>query len=80
MRRAKQMETHIIMRRAIGRLRRAGYLREAPTRVRGTAVTSNGFKKFTLVRNTGPIAPVWSDARKCLHDFNLEADMTCPRQ
>jgi len=52
-------------------LTRAGYLRELPRREPGTAVTSNGFKRWALVRNTGPAAPVWRPRNGQIYDLNL---------
>lgn len=63
--------------RYVGILRRAGYVREMPRRQQGTALTSNGFKVFALIQNTGPRAPVWRQARAVLHDFNLGEDVQC---
>lgn len=53
-------------------LRSAGYVVELPVRARGTHLTSNGFKRFRLLKDTGPIAPVWSDARRMFIDHNGE--------
>lgn len=36
---------------------RAKYVAELPTRVGGTSLTSNGFKRFMLLTNSGPVAP-----------------------
>ncbi|WP_319498802.1 hypothetical protein [uncultured Cohaesibacter sp.] len=52
-------------------LRRAGYLVELPVRVRGTKLTSNGFKRFRLMKDTGPIAPIYRANKGCLFDHNL---------
>ncbi len=52
-------------------LRLAGYLIVLPIRAKGTAMTSNGFKRFRLIRDTGPIAPVYRPDRKTLFDYNL---------
>jgi len=52
-------------------LRAAGYLIELPIRARGTALTSNGFKRFRLMKDTGPIAPVFRQAQKSIFDHNL---------
>jgi hypothetical protein len=58
-------------------LRRAGYVRAMPHRQQGTALTSNGFKVFALVQDTGPRAPIWRQAQAVLHDFNLGEDIAC---
>lgn len=63
--------------RYVGILRRAGYVRALPRRRQGTAPTSNGFKVFALIRDTGPRAPVWRQARGVVHDFNLGEDVSC---
>ncbi|WP_319530844.1 hypothetical protein [uncultured Cohaesibacter sp.] len=52
-------------------LKRAGYLAELPIRAKGTALTSNGFKRFRLMRDTGPTAPVFRANKDCLFDHNL---------
>lgn len=52
-------------------LRRAGYLHEMPVRKRGTTPGHQGFRRYRLIRNTGPIAPVWQANRKVLFDHNL---------
>ncbi|ARE40879.1 hypothetical protein RGUI_2738 [Rhodovulum sp. P5] len=61
----------------LGRLRRAGYVRELPRRQSGVAPTSPGFKQFLLVKDTGPLAPVWRSRRGCLHDPNIGEDVPC---
>lgn len=58
-------------------LHRAGYVVELPTRQPGTRLTSNGFKRYRLIRDTGPSAPVWSGKRRALHDFNTGEDVPC---
>lgn len=40
------------------RLQEAGYLHRLPVRRKGTALTSNGFCRWTLIRDTGPDAPM----------------------
>lgn len=64
--------------RYVRRLVTAGYIQELPQRERGVRPTSNGFKRFRLVRNTGPIPPAWSPKRKVLHDYNTREDVPCP--
>jgi len=64
-------------RKYIGRLAEAGFVRELPRRQSGTALTSNGFKRFILSRNTGPKAPVYRAALKAIHDFNTGEDVPC---
>lgn len=53
----------------IGRLVAAGYVVELPAREKGTALTSNGFKVFRLIKDTGHLAPVWSKGK--MVDRNL---------
>ncbi|MBF0168762.1 MAG: hypothetical protein HQL45_14140 [Alphaproteobacteria bacterium] len=55
--------------RFITRLCRAGYLREL-RREPGAAPGSNGFKRWSLIRDTGPDAPIYSDKRKAMFDPN----------
>ena len=64
-------------RKYIGRLCEAGFVRELARRKTGVALTSNGFKRFELARNTGPRAPVYREARKVMHDFNTGEDVPC---
>lgn len=60
-------------------LRRAGYVSVAARRAAGTAITSNGFKQFVLVRNTGPQAPLLLSKIDAIHDPNLGKDVPCVR-
>lgn len=39
-------------------LERAGYLHRLSARQKGTALTSNGFTRWTLLRDSGPDAPI----------------------
>ncbi|MBN2752583.1 MAG: hypothetical protein JXQ84_07725, partial [Rhodospirillaceae bacterium] len=50
-------------------LTKAGYLREL-RRVAGTAPTSNGFKRYALIRDTGPEAPQLRTRSHCVYDPN----------
>lgn len=63
--------------RYVRSLAAAGYVKETPRRARGTAPSSNGFKVWVLVRNTGRAAPVVSTRRPVLHDFNTGEDVPC---
>lgn len=56
---------------------RAGYVKELSHRVPGTALGSNGFKRFVLARNTGPRAPVVRVDLGVVHDFNTGEDVQC---
>lgn len=63
--------------RYVRHLVKAGYAEELASRQRGTRLTSSGFKRFRLLRNTGPIPPAWSPKRKVLHDYNIREDVPC---
>ncbi len=63
--------------RYIRALCNAGYVRVAARRIKGTALTSNGFKQFALVKNTGPLSPIVHRNNKSIHDQNLGEDVPC---
>lgn len=63
--------------RYLSRLKQAGYIAEAPRRQPGTAPSSNGFKRYTLRRNTGPMAPVFRSEEMVMHDPNTGEDVPC---
>lgn len=65
--------------RYISRLRQAGYVAELPRRQAGTAPSSNGYKRFTLRKNTGPLAPVWRADLGVIFDPNIAGDAPCAR-
>lgn len=65
--------------RFIRQLRLAGILGELPKRQPGTAIGSNGFKQFILVKNLGPKAPAFRAAENVVHDFNSGKDLPCDR-
>ncbi len=54
---------------------RAGFLSEI-RRKKGEAAapTSNGVKRYLLVRDPGPAAPLWIQRRGVMHDPNTEED------
>jgi hypothetical protein len=52
-----------------------GYVRQLPTRERGIAPTSNGFARWLLLVDTGPLPPVWRASRGKLYDPNTETDI-----
>lgn len=56
---------------------RAGIVVELPTRTRGTAPTSNGFKRFRLLKDSGPIAPIYRPAHRTVYDHNTEEELPC---
>ncbi len=63
--------------RYLSRLARAGYVRELPRRLPGIVAGSNGFKRYMLVRDTGPRAPVWREAVGAVHDPNTGEEVPC---
>ena len=65
------------LRRYIRRLAEAGYLGELPRRAPGTALTSNGFKIWVLLRDTGPLSPVVLDKKNAIRDRNTREDVPC---
>ncbi|MDO8414166.1 MAG: hypothetical protein Q7S51_10305 [Gallionellaceae bacterium] len=56
---------------------KAGYLVELPRREPGTALTSNGYKRWWLrdENDTGPQAPVWRVPQKTVYDPNTETEI-----
>jgi len=50
----------------------AGYLADLPARQRGT-----GFKRYRLIRDTGPLAPSFSDKNSAIHDHNTGGFVPC---
>lgn len=65
------------MRRYLQFLKQAGYVAELRSRQPGTRMTSNGFKRYALVKNTGPLAPVYRPKVSALHDYNIGEDVPC---
>ncbi|MDD5176794.1 MAG: hypothetical protein PHQ05_10270 [Sterolibacterium sp.] len=53
----------------------AGYVRAMPVREPALNLTSNGCKRWLLINDTGPEAPVWRAAHKTLYDPNLELEI-----
>lgn len=60
-------------------LKAAGYLSDLPGRVPGTRPGSNGYKRFRLIRNSGPRAPLHRSRLGIVHDFNTGEDVPCIR-
>lgn len=60
-------------------LRRAGFIKALPRRAAGTAMTSNGFKRWLLTRDTGPRAPIILSKVDAVHDPNTGEDVACDR-
>lgn len=58
-------------------LAKAGYLIELPKREAGSALTSNGYKRWWLTddKDTGPEAPVWRADRSTVFDPNTKAEV-----
>lgn len=63
--------------RYVYHLKSAGYVAELPRRQPGSALTSNGFKRFMIARDTGPLAPVFRVDQQIFHDLNTGKDMPC---
>lgn len=55
----------------------AKYMVEVPVRTPGTSLTSPGFKRYRLVRDTGPKAPVYRPELGTMADFNTESEVSC---
>lgn len=57
-------------------LQKAGYLVEMGKREKGSAITSNGHKRYWLLpeRNTGMHAPVWRVSANTVYDPNTELE------
>lgn len=51
-------------------LAKAGFVSKMPRREPGTAITSNGYVRWLLIRNTGPLAPVWRPGKSSVYDPN----------
>lgn len=64
----KSPESNI--RKYIKALVKSGYLLEMPRRIKGDALTSNGFKQYMLLRETGPKAPIFRNDKKEMFDPN----------
>lgn len=65
------------LRRYCRELCRAGYLSLSSRREPGTAPSSNGFAVYSLMRSTGALAPVFSQKKQAIHDFNTGEDTPC---
>jgi hypothetical protein len=55
-------------------LERTGYLTRMARREPGTALTSNGHLRYLLVRDSGPIAPVWRPSKETVYDPNTQEE------
>lgn len=56
---------------------RAGYVAELPVRQPGTRMTSNGFKRYRLIKNTGQIAPIYRGLTGEIYDYNTGECAPC---
>lgn len=63
--------------RYLSRLKQAGFIAETAHRRPGTAPSSNGFKQFTLRKNTGPLAPVFRADEGVMFDPNTGKNIQC---
>lgn len=54
-------------------LRKAGILTQLHRRVRGNAMTSNGFVVWLIAQDVGPVAPVYQPTKKQVFDPNTNA-------
>lgn len=54
----------------ISALESAGYLVKMAKRLPGTALTSNGFVRWRLIKDTGPDAPIWRMGNGMIYDPN----------
>lgn len=59
-------------------LEAAGYLIRMGRKMRGTALTSNGFARWRLdpLKDTGPKAPVWRMSKGTIYDPNRDEEIT----
>lgn len=55
----------------------ADYVIEFGPRIPGGKLTSNGFKTFMLVRNTGPLAPTFQEKKRRIFDHNNKEFTPC---
>lgn len=55
-------------------LAKAGYVKALPRREPGLAPTSNGYVRYLLLKDTGPLAPVWRPAKETVYDPNTEEE------
>lgn len=55
---------------------KCGYLCEMPRRIKGGSATSNGFKQYMLLKETGRIAPVLRNDKRQIYDPNTDEVLT----
>lgn len=70
-------QPHDNLRRYVSRLSQAGYIKEIARRTPGTAFGSNGFKRYMLVKNTGPRAPIFREIACAIYDPNTGENVPC---
>ncbi len=63
--------------RYIGRLASTGYVAALPARTMGTALTSNGYKVWVLLKDSGPLSPIALTKVAGVHDRNTGEDVLC---
>lgn len=63
----------------VRRLRWAGYVAELPVRQKGTRLTSTGFKRYRLLKDTGSVAPVYRPKIRALYDHNTQEALLCDK-
>ncbi|MEP3298572.1 MAG: hypothetical protein ABJO27_19230 [Pseudoruegeria sp.] len=63
----------------IKQLCRAGIVGELPRREKGTAIGSNGFKRYLLRRDLGRKAPMYRTKLKVMRDHNSGEDLPCDK-
>lgn len=70
------------MRKYLRALERAGYVKCMPAREPKLNLTSNGCKRWLLIQDTGPLAPVWRAKRpgQPLYDPNLEREIAIDQE
>jgi hypothetical protein len=61
-------------------LARAGYVQAMPQRERPLNPTSNGCRRWLLITDTGPEAPIHRVTRDTLYDPNLEREIALGRE
>lgn len=70
---------HESVARYLRALRDAGYVKASARRVDKVSETSNGFKVWMLIRDTGRLAPVVLSKIPAIRDLNLGEDVPCKR-
>lgn len=70
-------QDHVNIRRYCLALRKAKILFDMPTRERGAAQSSNGFKRYRLFEDLGEIAPTYRGKKNEVFDHNSREVMPC---